>query len=102
MVKEVVPDANEITYRSQPPRSGRAVWTIVHVAVGGAKVVGIGTFPGRVSWFFYRGRELDGGGGLLQGDGHDLRFITLRTPADVERAAVKRSVGEAFERLMSA
>ena len=96
-VKEVCPKAMEITYRSQPPRSSRAMWKIVRYAVDGAYVVGIGTFPSHVTLFFYRGRELDDGGGLLQGGGKDLRFITLRSPADAERAAVKRMTRKAFK-----
>lgn len=95
-VKEVAPKAKEITYRSQPPRSSRAMWKIVRYAVDGAYVVGIGTFPSHVTLFFYRGRELDDGGGLLQGGGKDSRFITLRSPADVERPVVKRMMRKAF------
>jgi hypothetical protein len=96
-VKEVAPRAKEIAYRSQPPRSSRAMWKIVRYAVGGAKVVGIGTFPSHATMFFYRGRELDDGSGLLQGGGKETRFITLRTPGDAERPAVKRMVRKAFK-----
>jgi Domain of unknown function (DU1801) len=96
-VKEIVPKAEEITYRSQPPRSSRAMWKIVRYAVAGENVVGIGTFPTHATMFFYRGRELDDGSGLLQGGGKDARFITLRTPADAERPAVKQIVRKAFK-----
>jgi hypothetical protein len=96
-VKEAAPNADEITYRSEPPRSRRAMWKIVRYAAGGANVVGIGTFPNHATMFFYRGRELDDGSGLLQGGGKDLRFITLRSPADVERPVVKRLVRKAFK-----
>ena len=95
-VKEVAPKADEITYRSEAPRSSRAMWKIVRYAVDGANVVGIGTFPSHSSLFFYRGRELDDGSGLLQGGGKDSRFITLRAPADAERPVVKRLVQKAF------
>jgi hypothetical protein len=95
-VKEVAPKADEITYRSEAPRSSRAMWKIVRYAVDGANVVGIGTFPSHSSLFFYRGRELDDGSGLLQGGGKDSRFITLRAPADAERPIVKRLVRKAF------
>jgi len=95
-VKEVAPKADEITYRSEAPRSSRAMWKIVRYAVDGANVVGIGTFPSHSSLFFYRGRELDDGSGLLQGGGQDSRFITLRAPADAERPIVKRLVRKAF------
>jgi hypothetical protein len=47
--------------------------------------------------FFYRGRELDDGSGLLQGSGKDSRLITLRSPADAQRPEVKRLVRKAFK-----
>jgi hypothetical protein len=96
-VKEAAPKADEITYRSQPPRSTRAMWKIVRYAVAGANVVGIGAFPNHATLFFYRGRDLDDGSGLLQGGGKDLRFITLRAPADAERPVVKRLIRKAFK-----
>lgn len=95
-VKELAPNAEEITYRGGPPRSSRAMYKIVRYAVGGANVVGIGTFPSHATLFFYRGRELDDGSGLLQGGGKDSRFITLRAPADAARPEVKRLVRKAF------
>jgi hypothetical protein len=96
-VKAVAPKADEITYRSQQPRSSRMMWKIVRYAVDGANVVGIGTFPNHSTLFFYRGRELDDGSGLLEGGGKDSRFITLRSPADAERPVVKRLVRNAFK-----
>lgn len=96
-VKAVAPKADEITYRSQEPRSSRMMWKLVRYAVDGANVVGIGTFPDHSTLFFYRGRELDDGSGLLQGGGKDSRFITLHSPADVESPAVKRLVRKAFK-----
>jgi uncharacterized protein YdeI (YjbR/CyaY-like superfamily) len=73
------------------------MWKIVRYAVHGSNVVGIGTFPDHASLFFYRGRELDDGGGLLQGGGKDLRFVTLRTRTAAEGAAVRRVVKKAFK-----
>lgn len=73
------------------------MWKIVRYAVDGANVVGIGTFPRHSTLFFYRGRELDDGTGLLEGSGKDSRFITLRAPTDAERPAVKRIVRKAFK-----
>jgi hypothetical protein len=73
------------------------MWKIARYAIDGGNVVGIGTFPGHASLFFYRGRELDDGSGLLQGGGKEMRFITLRAPADAERPAVKRMVRRAFK-----
>ena len=96
-VKELAPKADEITYRSRRPRSSSAMWKIVRYAVDGTNIVGIGTFPNHATLFFYRGRELDDGSGLLQGGGKDARFITLRAPADAERQTVKRLVRKAFK-----
>ena len=96
-VKDVAPKADEITYRSRQPRSGSAMWKLVRYAVDGTNVVGIGTFSSHAALFFYRGRELDDGSGVLQGSGKDSRFITLRAPADAERPAVKRLVKKAFK-----
>jgi hypothetical protein len=95
-VKAVAPTANEITYRSQPPRSSRAMWKLVRYAIDGANVVAIGTFPRHSTLFFFRGRELDDGSGLLEGAGKEMRFITLHAPTDAERPAVKRMVRKAF------
>src|SRR3989442_15947235 len=72
------------------------MWKIVRSAVDGASVVAIGTFPTYASLFFYRGRELDDGSGLLEGGGKQLRFLRLRAPADAARPAVKRLVRKAF------
>jgi hypothetical protein len=96
-VKEIAPKAEEITYRSQPPKSNSAMWKLVRYAVDGANVVGIGTFTNHSTMFFYRGRELDDGSGLLQGGGKDARFITLRAPGDAQSPAVKRLVRKAFK-----
>lgn len=95
-VKAVAPGAIEITYRSQPPRSSRAMWKLVRYVVDGSNVVAIGTFPRHSTLFFFRGRELDDGSGLLEGGGKQMRSITLRAPADAERPAVKRMVRKAF------
>jgi len=97
MVKAVAPKADEISYQSQPPRSSTYMWKIVRYAVDGTNVVGIGTFARHSTLFFYRGRELDDGSGLLEGSGKDSRFITLKAPADAERPAVKRLLREAFK-----
>jgi uncharacterized protein DUF1801 len=96
-VKAVAPKADEISYQSEPPRSSTYMWKIVRYAVSGANVVGIGTFARHSTLFFYRGRELDDGSGLLEGSGKDSRFVTLKTPADAERPAVKRLLREAFK-----
>ncbi len=97
-VKGVAPKAGEISYRmQQPPAGSRMMWKIVRYAVDGENVVGIGTFSRHASIFFYRGRELDDGSSLLQGSGKDSRFITLRSVADAEQAALKRLVRRAFK-----
>ncbi len=96
LVRAVAPQAAEIAYRSRPARSNRSMWKLVHYRLGDASVVGIGTFPDHASLFFLRGRELDDGGGLLQGRGKQMRSIGLRAPADVKRSAVRRMVRRAF------
>ena len=97
MVSATAPKAaEEIAYRSQPPRSKSAMWKLVRYAKDGENVVGVGTFTAHATIWFYRGRELDDGSGLLQGSGKDSRFITLRSPADAERPAVKGMVRKAF------
>jgi len=96
-VKQIAPKADEIAYNSQPPHGKSAMWKIVRYAEGGANVVGIGTFTNYAALFLYRGRELDDGSGLLQGGGKDSRFITLHSPADVEKPAVKRLLRKAFK-----
>jgi hypothetical protein len=96
-VKEAAPKADEIAYRSGPPRSSSAMWKLVRYSVGGANVVGVGTFTNHSTLFFYRGRELEDKRGLLQGSGRDSRYVTLRGPADAEQPAVKRLVRQAFQ-----
>jgi Domain of unknown function (DU1801) len=96
VVKSIAPQAEEIEYQMAPPPSSRMMWKLVRYAVNGENVVGIGTFPAHSALYFYRGRELDDGSGLLQGGGKEMRSITLRTPGDVERTAVKQVVRKAF------
>jgi hypothetical protein len=97
MVKGVAPKAQEISYQSKPPRSKSYMWKIVRYAVNGENVLGIGTFSRHSALFFYRGRELDDGSGLLEGSGKDSRFVALRAPADVKRPGVRRMVERAFK-----
>jgi hypothetical protein len=96
-VKDAAPNAEEITYRSRPPKSKSAMYKIARYAVGGQVVVGVGTFSDHSTLFFYRGRELDDGSGLLQGSGKDSRFVTLRSPADAARPAIRSLVRKAFK-----
>ena len=97
MVRAVEPKAEEIAYRMEPPRSKTMMWKIARYAVEGENVVGVGTFTKHSAVFFYRGRELDDGSGLLEGGGKEARFITLREPADAETPAVKSLVRKAFK-----
>ena len=96
-VKAAAPKADEVVYRSQAPRSKSAMWKLVRYTVDGANVVGVGTFTDHSTIFFYRGRELDDESGLLQGSGKDSRFMTLRSPADADKPALKRLLKKAFE-----
>jgi uncharacterized protein DUF1801 len=95
-VRKVAPQATEIPYQMEAPRSERMMWKIARYTVDDENVVGVGTFPRHSTIFFYRGRELDDGSGLLQGTGKDTRFLTLRSPADVEKSAVKKLLRSAF------
>jgi uncharacterized protein DUF1801 len=95
-VRAAAPQAEEIPYQMRAPRSDRMMWKLVRYAVDGANVVGVGTFTHHASLFFYRGRELDQGDGILQGSGKDTRFVTLRSPDDARSPAVKELLREAF------
>ncbi|TMC46858.1 MAG: DUF1801 domain-containing protein [Chloroflexi bacterium] len=96
MMKAIAPNAREIAYQSNPPRSKSAMWKLARYSLGEDYVAGIGTFSTYATIFFYRGRELDDGSGLLEGSGKDARFTRLRTPTDAERPALKRIVRKAF------
>jgi len=96
MVKAIAPKAKEVAYQSKRPRSKSAMWKLVRYSLGDEYVAGIGTFSTYATIFFYRGRELDDGSGLLQGSGKDARFTRLRSPADAERPALKRLLRTAF------
>jgi hypothetical protein len=95
-VTAVAPDAVEVSYQSEPPRSKSFMWKIVRYTVDGKNVLGIGTFSTYSTVFFYRGREVDDGRGRLQGSGKDSRFITLGSAADADRPAFKQLVRKAF------
>lgn len=98
VVRDAAPEsAVEIPYRMAQPRSKSMMWKRVRFTLNGKPVVGIGSFTSHAALFFYRGRELDDGAGLLQGSGKDTRFVTLRTPEDAEKPAVKRLVRAAFK-----
>lgn len=88
-VRRAAPGAEEVAYQMRAPRSERMMWKIARYKVDGANVVGVGTFPAHATMFFYRGRELKDGDGMLKGSGKDTRFVTLRSPADARSAAVK-------------
>lgn len=95
-VKAVAPKAKEITYRSRPPRSNSSMWKIARYVVDDEQVVAIGTYSNHASLFFFRGREIDDRSGLLRGAGKELRYVTLRAPADADRPAVRRILRRAF------
>lgn len=95
-IREVAPEAEEIDYEMAAPRSRSMVWKLVRYAVDGRNVVGIGTLTAHSMIFFYRGRELDDGSGLLQGGGKEMRFIKLTSPTDADRPQVKKMVKKAF------
>lgn len=97
MVRTTAPDAVEIAYDSQRPRSRSTMWKLARYAIEGTNVVGLGTFTNHSTLFLYQGRELDDGSGLLEGRGKEMRSITLRSSSDAERPEVKRIVRRAFE-----
>lgn len=72
------------------------MWKLVRYVIAGRVVVTIGTFTQHASIFFARGSELADARGLLEGGGKSLRYITLRSPADAKRTAVKAIVRQAF------
>lgn len=95
-VKAAAPTATEVVSQSPPPRAAQYMWKLLRYSLNGEDAVGIGTFTKHSALVFYRGRELDDGSGLLQGSGKENRFITLKSPADAERPAVKALVRKAF------
>lgn len=72
------------------------MWKLARFAVAGKVVVTVGTFTKHASMFFARGSELADEHGLLEGTGKKLRYVTLRTPADAKRPAVKAVLRQAF------
>jgi len=89
-------EAVEIPYNSTRPHNPSTMWKLARYAVNGEDVAAIGTFTKHSTIYFYRGRELDDGSGLLQGGGKDMRYVTLREPTDAERPAVKQVIRRAF------
>jgi hypothetical protein len=72
------------------------MWKLLRYVVDGQTVVTIGTFTRHSSIFFARGTELEDEEGILEGEGKVLRYITLRSPAEAKRGAVKEVVRRAF------
>jgi hypothetical protein len=96
-VRDLAPrSAIEVPYKSKQPKSASAMWKLVRFGGDDGYVLGVGTFARHSTIFFYRGRELEDPKGLLQGSGKDTRFVTLRSAADAEQAAVKSLVRKAF------
>lgn len=97
-VKSAVPSAVEVGCQMARPRSKSMMWKLCRygVAEEDGYVVAIGAFTSHAAIFFARGADLDDEHGILEGSGKQLRYFTLRTPADAERAAVKRVVRQAF------
>lgn len=97
-VKAAAPAAIEVGCQMAQPRSKSMMWKLCRYGRGGEDgyVVAIGAFANHASIFFARGAELEDGSGILEGSGKQLRYVTLRTAADAERAIVKRVVRKAF------
>ena len=99
VVKSAVPNAVETGCAMARPKSKSMMWKLCRYGVDGESgyIVAIGAFTSHAAIFFARGAELDDGGDDLEGSGKQLRFFTLKTPADVKRAAVKRVIRKAFQ-----
>jgi hypothetical protein len=97
-VKAAAPDAVETGCQMAQPRSKSMMWKLCRYGREGEDgyVIAIGAFANHASIFFARGAELDDPGSTLEGSGKQLRYFTLRTRADAERATVKRLVQKAF------
>jgi len=97
-VKAAAPEAVETGCQMAQPRSKSMMWKLCRYAREGEDgyVIAIGAFANHASIFFARGAELDDGSGILEGSGKQLRYFTLRTRADAERAMVKSLVRKAF------
>ena len=97
-VKAAAPGVVEVGCEMAKPRSKSMMWKLCRYAREGEDgyVVAIGAFANHASIFFARGAELDDSSGVLEGSGKQLRYFTLRTSADAERATVKRLVRKAF------
>lgn len=96
-VRAAAPTASERPYESKPPRSKSALWKIARYSLGDVDVAGIGASSTHVLLYFYRGTELDDGGGLLEGGGKAMRSIRLDTPRDAARREVTRMLRKAFQ-----
>ena len=97
-VKSAAPEAIETGCQMLQPRSKSMMWKLCRYAREGegGYVAAIGAYANHASIFFARGAELDDGNGALEGAGKQLRYLTLRTVADAERAVVKSVVRKAF------
>ena len=95
-IRTASPRSVEVAYNSKPPKSASAMWKLARYSLNGEEVAGLGTFARHSTIYFYRGRELDDPGGLLQGSGKDSRFVALRSAADAENAEVEKLVRQAF------
>jgi hypothetical protein len=96
-IKSAGPAGREIDYAMKRPQSSRMMWKLYRYADASGNVCGIGVFPDHANLFFYRGRDLDDGSGLLQGSGREMRSITLRSATEVTRPAVRNLLRKAFE-----
>lgn len=97
VVQAAAPRAKEIAYQSARPSSKSAMWKLARYTIDDAPVIGIGTFSKHASLFFFRGSDLHDASELLEGGGKQLRYITLHSVADAQRAQVKRIVKQALK-----
>src|SRR2546427_12628612 len=74
-VKGAAPNADEITYNSQAPRSKTMMWKIGRYGAGGGDVGGLRTLQNPAALFFLLGRERGAGRRLFQWHGKTFRTV---------------------------
>jgi len=89
-------DCEAVACGAKKPKSPSMLWKLVRFSVNGQTVATIGTFTKHANMFFARGAELEDPGGILQGTGKTLRYLTLRTAVDARREAVAKVLRAAF------
>lgn len=85
-------------------RCGRDVRELIHdgcpvACVGGAAFAYVNVFRAHANVGFYLGSELSDPEGLLEGKGRFMRHVKLRPPVEVDAAALRDLIEEAYRDL---